>query len=366
MLQLLPSLVGGGVERGTLEVNRALTASQAESYVISAGGPLVSSIEADGGKHIKLDIGRKSPLTLLKVSALQQIIADLKPDVVHARSRLPAWVAWRAMRKMAHRPAFVTTVHGLYSVSRYSAIMTRGDRVIAVSNTARDYILKNYPSCPADRVSVIHRGIDPAQWPYGYKPDAVWRSAWLDQTATAVDPDAPVLLLPGRVKRSKGIDAFINLLAKLKDSGKPARGLIVGRGATTGRTGRYLDTQSVKAGLDGWLLRYEHRDDVRELMASSQCVLSLSQKPESFGRTVLEALSLGRPVVGFDHGGVGEIMAELYPDGLVAPFESDALLKCVSRMLTAPPPVPREHPYHLDQMLNQTLEIYDELASAGR
>lgn len=361
MLQLLPSLVGGGVERGTVEVNRALVTAQAQSYVVSAGGPLVAAIEADGGSHITLDIGRKSLFTLLKASALRGLIKDLQPDVVHARSRLPAWVAWRAMRKMAQRPAFVTTVHGLYSVSRYSAIMTRGDRVIAVSNTARDYILENYPSTPADRIHVIHRGIDPAQWPYGYRPTPAWLQEWHSQLP---DPkEVPIILLPGRVKRSKGVLSLMNLLAGLRQQGVAARGAVVGRGAVEGRTGKLLTRLADKYDLSSSLLRFEHRDDIRDLMSIAGCVLSLSQKPESFGRTVVEALSLGVPVVGFDHGGVGEIMRTLYPAGLVPNGDEMELITRVQQVLAAPFEVPKDHPFVLQHMLDRTLALYEEVVA---
>ena len=148
VLQLLPALDSGGVERGTLEIARALVAAGHESVVLSKGGRLVDQLQREGSRHLALDLGRKSPATLLHYRALRRLFEAERFDIVHARSRLPAWVAWLAWRGMpaSARPHFVTTVHGMHSVSRYSAIMCAGERVIAVSDTVRDYIRTNYPS----------------------------------------------------------------------------------------------------------------------------------------------------------------------------------------------------------------------------
>lgn len=354
--------MGGGVERGTIEVNQALTAAHAESYVISGGGPLVGVLEKDGGTHITLDIGRKSLFTLRRIPALRKIIAELNPDVVHARSRLPAWLAWRALRGLEQRPAFVTTVHGLYSVSWYSAIMVRGDRVIAVSDTARKYIVDNYEGVDRDVLHVIPRGIDRLCWPFGYQPSRAWLADWRRELDAYTSPEAPLILLPGRVKRSKGVETLIRLLCEFRQAGTPVRGVIVGRGATSGRSGALLTQLIREHDLASWLLRFEHREDVRDLMSVAGCVLSLSEKPESFGRTVLEALSLGIPVVGVDHGGVGEVMRAIYPQGLVAKGDVAALKQKVQLMLEAPPPIPPDHEFSLSKMLTDTLALYRDVA----
>ncbi len=172
VLQLLPSLESGGVERGTLEIANELVRRGHRSLVISSGGRMVEALERAGSEHITWDIGAKSPLTLRFVPRLRRLLAERHIDIVHARSRMPAWIAYLAWRGMnpATRPHFVTTVHGLYSVNRYSAVMTRGERIIAVSNTARDYLLNNYPQVEASRIVVIPRGVDPQEFPYGYRP----------------------------------------------------------------------------------------------------------------------------------------------------------------------------------------------------
>jgi glycosyltransferase involved in cell wall biosynthesis len=149
------------------------------------------------------------------VSAFRKIIADIKPDILHARSRVPAWIAWLAWRKLPtnNRPHFVTTVHGLYSVNFYSAIMTKGERVIAVSHTVKDYILKNYPQCPADKIQVIYRGVSAEEFPYDYQPNNDWLTKWHNDYPQL--QGKTVLTLAGRITRWKGQREFIDLIEEL-------------------------------------------------------------------------------------------------------------------------------------------------------
>ena len=179
VVQLLPALNGGGVERGTLEIARELVRRGHRSLVVSAEGRLVPELLRDGSEHLAWPIGVKSPWTLRWIRPLRRWLAEQRIDILHARSRLPAWVGWLAWRGMnpLTRPRFVTTVHGLYSASRYSAIMTRGERVIAVSETVRVYLQRHYPELPADRIQVIQRGIDPAAFPTAIAPPPTgWRT----------------------------------------------------------------------------------------------------------------------------------------------------------------------------------------------
>ena len=360
--QVLPALNGGGVERGTLEVARALVESGHRSVVISAGGRLVPELVRQGSEHLDWPLGIKSPLTLRWVRPLRRWLAEQRIDILHARSRLPAWIGWLAWRGMdpATRPRFVTTVHGLYSVSRYSAIMTRGERVIAVSETVRDYLRRCYPGLPAERIQVIPRGVDPVEFPHGYRPGPEWLAEWHRQYPQL--RAAPMLTLPGRLSRLKGHEDFIELLARLRARGWPGYGLIVG--GEEPRRRRYAEQLRSLArmrGLEEKVLFVGHRADVREIYAISTLVLSLSIQPESFGRTVLEALSLGVPVVGYAHGGVGEILERLYPAGRVSVGDREALTARVLDLLAALPPVPVEPIFPLRRMLDETLALYESL-----
>ncbi len=349
VLQILPALESGGVERGTLEVAAALVAAGHRSLVVSAGGRLVEALIAAGSEHITLPVGRKSLATLLQVRPLRRLLREQGVDILHARSRLPAWVAWLAWRGLpaAGRPRFITTVHGLYSVNRYSAIMTRGERVIAVSDTVRNYILDNYPAVDPLRIVTIYRGVDRAEFPYGYRPDAGWLDAWYGQYPLL--KGRRVLTLPGRLTRLKGHEDFIGLIAALVAQGHDVHGLIVGhldpaRSSYIEELKKYIADRELadRITLTGL------RRDIRDIYAVSDIVLSLSNKPESFGRTVLEPLCMGVPVVGYDHGGVGEILTTLYPQGKVSRGDTDGLLERTAQLLATPQAVPESHTYTLD------------------
>jgi len=363
VVQILPALHSGGVERGTLEIARALVAAGHRSIVISNGGRLVAQLEREGSEHITMPVHRKSLGSLFQVRPLRRLLAGLRPDIVHARSRVPAWIAWLALRKMdpATRPHFVTTVHGMYSVSPYSAIMTKGEVVIAVSDTVRDYIRDNYPRCDLSQVRVIHRGVAPDEFPFRHQPPAEWLTRW--QTDYPQLAGKQVICLPGRITRLKGHEDFMSLIAALKADGLPVHGLIVG--GVEEKKKPYLaelKARVAEMGLADDITFTGLRGDIREVFTQCQLVLSLSTKPETFGRTVLEALSLGVPVVAWDQGGVGEILRACHPAGLVATGDAAALGLAVRATLAAGPrDTPVEH-FRLERMCAETLSVYEALA----
>lgn len=353
---------GGGVERGTLEIANALARRGHRSIVISGGGRMVMALEAGGSEHLTWPIGKKSLFTLRLAPRLRRLLKKEGVDILHARSRLPAWIAYLAWRGMnpTRRPRFVTTVHGQYSVSRYSTVMTRGERVIAVSNTIKDYILKNYPGADEGRIQVIYRGIDEREFPHGYKPGNQWLRNWYAQYPQLLDN--AVITLPGRLTRLKGHEDFINLMARLKSRGMPVYGLIVGDVDPDHRGyAEELMRRVKQQGLDN-IIFTGHRGDIREIYTVSNLVLSLSSKPESFGRTVLEALTLGIPVAGYDHGGVGEVLNAVFPQGRIPVGDIDALTMKVQTLLARKIVVARSDAFPLRRMLDDTIDLYESLA----
>ena len=363
VVQVLPDLESGGVERGTLEVAQELVRRGHRSWVISGGGQLVSRLTGQGSRHLQWPIGEKSLWTLRWVRRLRAFLEEQQVDILHARSRMPAWVAYQAWKGMpeARRPRFVTTVHGLYSVSRYSAVMTKGEKVIAVSDTARRYILDNYPKVDPARIELIHRGVDPTVFPHGYRPADSWSQRWFDQYPFLLERF--VLTLPGRLTRLKGHLDFVQLMERLVTDGLPAHGLIVGgEDPRRKRYAQQLREEIAKRGLQERITFTGHRMDVRDIYAASNVVLSLSRKPESFGRTVLEALYMGVPVLGYDHGGVGEILGELFPQGRVPMGDLEALRRGVFSIYDQRPEVPTTHAYDLQGMLDDTLDLYRSLS----
>jgi glycosyltransferase involved in cell wall biosynthesis len=363
VIQVLPELNAGGVERGALEIAARLVRDGHESVVVSNGGRLVAELEAGGSRHIAMAVHRKSLASLLQVRAMRRLLENERADIVHIRSRVPGWITWLAWRGMepATRPRLVSTVHGFYSVNAYSAIMTRGERVIAVSNATRDYIREAFPKTPPEIIRVIPRGIAPENYGTDFQPAADWLAKWQTEHPTLARKQ--VLLLPGRITRLKGHVDFFNLIAALKKEGVAVHGLVAGD--THAKKRDYLDElkQAVEGlGISGELTFLGHRSDIREVMAVSDAVFALSQQPESFGRTVLEAMALGKSVVGYDCGGVGELLAALFPAGRVPLGDAEKLLDVTRDVLgSAAAPLPVGEPFTLDAMGRATLAVYREL-----
>lgn len=365
---MLPALESGGVEKGTLEIARALVARGHRSLVMSAGGRLVEQLTGTGSEHFQWPVGRKSLRTLWLARELRRFLQEQQIDIIHVRSRMPAWVAWLAWRGMSvdTRPRLVTTVHGFYSVNRYSAIMTRGERIIAVSESIRDYVLKNYAHTDPARIIVIHRGIDRSTYPYGYAPSPEWLAQWNQQHPQL--QGRFIITLPGRITRLKGHMDFLDVLQHLRQQGIPAHGLIVGEASEHRQAYlREIHKRMTEMNLEDHVTFTGHRADLREIMSISDLILSLSTTPESFGRTTLEALSLGRPVIGYDHGGVGEQLAALYPQGRIPLGETRVLADRIATWATqGAPTVPKVHNFTLETMVDSTLSLYATLHREGK
>lgn len=363
VVQLLPALESGGVERSTLEIAAALVAAGHRSVVVSTGGRLVPGLLAEGSEHISLPIGRKSLGALAVMYRLRAELAALQPDIVHARSRLPAWLGLLALRGLpAPRPHFVTTVHGLNSPGRYSGVMRRGERVICVSESVRAYVLAQWPDTDPAKLTVIPRGIDPAQFPRGHAPSAAWRQQFAhDHPALQ---GGRLLLMPGRGTRLKGHVTAIELLAELRAAGHDVRLWLLGA-REPGREAYMTELEALarERGVLDALAISPPRSDVVDAYGACDLVLQLSNQSEAFGRTVLEALSVGRPVLGWDRGGVGELLQALYPAGAVFPGNGAALKAAATRLLAAPPSMPVNIPYTLAAMQSATLDVYERLAA---
>lgn len=363
VIQILPALNTGGVERGTLDVAAELVRRGHRSIVISGGGELLGELKSSGSEHITLETGKKSLLTLRHIPELRRIMHSSHAHIVHARSRLPAWISWLAWRGMdpEKRPHFITSVHGPYTVNAYSRIMTRGEVIIAVSKFIRGYILDNYPGVESNRIEVIPRGISPERYPLHYHPDVLWLDKWYTQYPHLRDKQ--LVTLPGRLTRWKGQTDFLKVMAQLKDKIDNVHGLIVGGPHPRKRAYvEELKTEVARRGLKPWITFTGHRSDLREIMSISRVTMSLSNEPEAFGRTVLESLCLGTPVIAYAHGGAGEILGEIFPAGLVEKNDPAAAARLAGKFLQVAPVVPSHNPFTLQRMLDHTLEVYERIA----
>ena len=362
-MQILPRLEGGGVERGTLEVAKYLVENNHESLVVSQGGRLTTQLADEGSSHLLCRVASKTPLTVTSVLRLRDLFKRHNPDIVHPRSRLPAWLTYSAIALMpsSSRPRFITSVHGLHSVSRYSSIVGRGELVETVSHTAKEYLLENYPTTCASTVRVIHRGVDEQHFFKDFRPSDEWR---VEFDKDRLNSTLPIVLLPGRISRLKGHSFFLRLIEKIAEKGIETQGLIVGDEEKGGK--RYLKELQTYAQNSPYLRNHitflPHRMDLREIMSVADLVVNFSNKPESFGRVVLESLSLGTPVVGFNYGGVGEILNELFPQGLIEPGNLDQAVETSIKLLEQPGSI-NQHDFTLKRMCSKTVEMYEEVLS---
>lgn len=367
VMQLLPELEVGGVERGTVEIARALTAAGHRAIVVSAGGALVDELTACGATHIELPIGHKHPGVLRHVKTLRALYREHGVDVVHARSRLPAWIGWLARRGLAgaEQPRWVTTVHGPYSVNRYSRIMTSGEVVIAISDFIRGYIETNYPKVDPARIRVIPRGVDTRRYHHDYTPDPAWTAQFLHENPACAGKQ--LLTLPGRLTRWKGQLDFVRVMRALVDGGAPVHGLIVGAAhPQKPQFERELRAAIAAAGLQDQITLLGNRPDLREILALSTCAYSITIEPEAFGRTTIEALALGTPVIGYAHGGTGEILAQVFPRGRVPGADIDAVVAASRALLKTPADwrvSAADHPYTSAALQAATLAVYHELTA---
>ncbi len=369
VMQVLPRLETGGVERGTVDITTALTAAGRRAIVVSAGGPMVREIERAGGVHITLPVDSKNPLTMRKnVAALTEVIADNNVGLVHARSRAPAWSA-RPAAERANVP-FITTFHGTYNFSNpakkaYNAIMAKGERVIAISEFIGRHVAEQY-DVPEDRIRVIPRGIDLD----AFNPEAVSAERMIQLAqAWRLPDDAPVVMLPGRLTRWKGQSVLIEAARRL--ARPDVRVLLVGD--DQGRTGyrEELESQIGRIGAEGIIHLTGPCRDMAAAYMLADVVVSASTDPEAFGRVAAEAHAMGRPVIASDHGGARETVIAGETGWLVSPGDADALAQTLRTALTMTgeerETVARRAIAHIrdnytkPQMCAATLAVYDEL-----
>ncbi len=329
VLQVLPRLVAGGVERGTVDVAAALVAAGWRAIVASAGGPMVHELERAGATHVTLPLASKNPFVMrANIDRLVAIIRNLNVDIVHARSRAPAWSARFAAKRAGRH--FVTTFHNAYGSGsilkhRYNAVMAAGERVIAISHFVGEHAASVY-HVPAERLRVIPRGVDINR----FDGDKVRPERLIPLMKAWRLPDGvPVVLLPGRLTRWKGQLVLIEAMARLR---RPeVHAVILGNGSPRYR--RELEEAVTRNGTGANFRFIDNCTDMAAAYMVADVVVSASTSPEGFGRVIVEAQAMGRPVIATAHGGAQETIVPGETGWLVPPTDPAALATALAQVL---------------------------------
>jgi len=359
IVQLLPELNEGGVERGTMELSRELVKLGHESIVISAGGKLQNQIEQDGGKHFTVDICSKNPFTApFRMVKLRKLLKELEPDILHARSRVPAWLTYMANKKL-HFP-FVTTVHGLNSINQYSKIMTRGDRVITVSEVVQDYIIKGY-NTDKNKITVIQRGVDVEKFS-ALNMDQEFINTFKDQYHLH---DKVIIASVGRVTWLKDYETYIKSIALVKEYIPNVVGLIVG-GTREDKTEYFesLKELAKNEGVEEEIIFTGSQTKIAEVYAMSDILVNASLKMGNVARTVTESLAMNTPVIATTFEGLNNLVVEGVNGAIVeAKNEKQLAEKIVfvkkQNFYSLVDTIPKE--YTLKSMVEETVNVYQTL-----
>ena len=331
VLQVLPALEGGGVERGTVEITAAIAQAGGRALVTSAGGRMVGLVERAGGRHFAMPLNSKNPWRIWRNAvALAALIRREDVDIVHARSRAPAWSAWLAAKRAGVR--FVTTYHAPYKEDlpfkrRYNAVMARGQIVIAISHFIAG-VIRSQHGVPAARIRVIPRGVDPDIFdPNRVSIDRIRKLAG----AWRVPDGHPTIMLPGRLTRWKGQTVLIEALARMRN--REACVVLVGSDQGRVKYSAELIALAERLGVAARVRLVGHCDDMPAALKLSDVVVNASTEPEGFGRVVIEAQAMARPVVGTDHGGAVEAIEHGVTGWRVPPGDPDALAAVLDQAL---------------------------------
>lgn len=369
ILQVLPELNSGGVERGTVDIAKAILDEGFKSYVCSSGGVMVKELEKLGVTHIEYPLHSKNPITMLiNVIRLVSIIKQHKIDIIHARSRAPAWCCWLA--SALTKCHFVTTFHGTYNIGHalklfYNSVMTKGEKVIAVSNFIKKHIVIRY-HCHKDKIVVINRGVD-----FSYFNKDKLTKARIAKMKASIDCElkGTVLLIPARFTRWKGQLYVMDALKYLKGD---FTCLMVGtQPAKHHEYYKELEKRIREYKLTDKVFLRSVVKDMPALYSLSDVVISPSIEPEAFGRTITEAqameklvvaTNLGAPMETISNGKTGFLVSHTDPTELVVTLEKIMKMDLPKRnKITQAAYQSAKTSYSLEHMCEETIKVYRSL-----
>ena len=368
VVQVLPALNSGGVERGTLEIAEYLVTKGWKSVVISSGGRLEQRLVRQGSLHINLPSHTKNPLHWFNLKAqYEKLFIQEKPDIVHVRSRVPAWTAGTVAQKM--KIPLVSTIHGSYLAGSmlkklYNNASIKADKVIAISNYVKDNILRVHPD-KSSLIEVIHRGADINL----FNPEKIAKSRIIQMSEIFQLPDdKKIIMMPARPSGWKGHEILIRAFSKINNENL----ICVMPGSDDG--GKFvlnLRNLAKKNNVLGKIVFLPFLDDLPAAYMLADVVVVPSLKPEPFGRVLIEAQAMGRPVVAFNHGGASESVIHEKTGLLVEPKNVKELGVAIEKLVTIPlnkrnkmASASREHivnNFTLDKMRSETLKLYNKI-----
>lgn len=370
ILQVVPALISGGVERGTLEIAKSVVKAGHKSIVISAGGPMVESLVENGSEHITLNVASKNPIIIwTNARKIADIIRSRGIDIVHARSRAPAWSCYLAAK--ATNTKLITTFHGIYNFKNflkkyYNSVMTEGQSVIAVSNFVKKHIIDNYKVDP-NKIKVIHRGVDHHEFSKeNLSEDKLSRY----KEKYKIPANTPVLLLPSRFTRWKGHMTLIEALEKIRHLNFYC--IMAGDLAKHPTYVACIKEKISQYKLQSHIQLFGNEPDMISLYGISDIVLSTSIEPEAFGRTIIEAQAMEKLVIATNIGGACETIQDGLNGFHVKPNESIELAQkiehCLSligseqeKNMTQNARKTASKNFSLKKMLKNTLAVYDQI-----
>lgn len=334
-MQIIPELGAGGAEQGCIDTAAAIVNAGAKSIVVSHGGYRTGELERIGTEHINLPVHSKNPLVMLSnIARLKNLIRKHNVDIVHVRSRAPAWSAWHACKRTNCH--YMTTCHAPYNITNkikryYNSIIARGEIVIAISDFVAQYLIDNY-DIPASKIRTIHRGIPVER----FHPSAVSPERMINLAEQWRIPDSSyVILLPGRITRWKGHHVMIDAMSRIERNDI----FCVMIGSDQGRESyrRELEETISNKGLGARVRIVDQCTDMPAAYMLSTIVVSASTEPEGFGRVPVEAQAMGKPIIAANHGGAKETVINNVTGWLVPPSDSDALASAIKEILSIGP-----------------------------
>jgi len=373
IVQIIPELAAGGAERTTLDISRAIIASGGSSLVLAKGGRLVEELQTDGAEFYSLPLDSKNPFVMWKnITAIAEQTKKFGGEIIHARSRAPAWSAFYAAKRL--NLPFVTTYHGTYNSNsalktKYNSIMTKGDLVIANSHFVAAHIAKVHNTDPK-KIRVIPRGIDLD----GLKPEAISKTRKLQISSRldiSLNKDIPLILMPGRLTRWKGQLVMLKAMDILRQRNIAAQ--LIMPGDAQGRDDYKTELQNLitKLGLQNSVCLAGHITDMPAAYAISDIVVSASIEPEAFGRVAVEGQAAAKPVIATAHGGSLETVQDHNTGLLVDIADPIAMADALQRILALTASQQKEwgkrgqkwvaQQYSREQMCASTLAVYQEV-----